>query len=110
MALVNRTASAAAVGLAILIGSGLSGTSAQAAYVVTMTQEGNNVVATGSGTIDLTDLSFLSSNSNPSLIIPIDNELILGPTTLTPYDYFGFFGDAPSLLPPGITPPSAAPA
>jgi hypothetical protein len=34
---------------------------AQAAYVVTLTQEGPNVVALGSGTINTTDLTFYYS-------------------------------------------------
>lgn len=37
---------------AMLIGAGLSLPSAQAGYVVDLTQQGSNVVATGSGTIE----------------------------------------------------------
>lgn len=36
---------------------------AEAAYIVTMEQVGSNVVATGSGSIDLTSLSFVGSTS-----------------------------------------------
>lgn len=46
---------------AILISAGLAARPAQAAYVVTLEQEGANVVATGSGTLDLTGLSFNAS-------------------------------------------------
>jgi hypothetical protein len=67
MTLVNRIAGAAAVGGAIMIGSGLSVPLAQAGYIVTLEQAGNNVVATGSGTIDTTGLSFLQSASNPGI-------------------------------------------
>jgi hypothetical protein len=35
---------------------GLSAVPARAAFVVDLTQQGSDVVATGSGTIDLTDL------------------------------------------------------
>lgn len=56
MELAKRWVGAAAIGAALLIG--LSAPSAQAAYVVDLTQQGSDVVATGSGTIDLTDLSF----------------------------------------------------
>jgi hypothetical protein len=47
----------ASIGAAILIG--LSASSAQAGYVVDLTQTGGNVVATGSGAIDLTGLSLI---------------------------------------------------
>jgi hypothetical protein len=43
----------AADGVAILIGFGLAAAPAQASYVVSLVQEGANVVATGSGSIDL---------------------------------------------------------
>jgi hypothetical protein len=52
-----RIAGTAAFGAALLIGAGLSASPAQAAYVVTLTQEGPNVVASGSGTINTTDLT-----------------------------------------------------
>ena len=47
----------ASLGAAMLIG--LSAPSAQAGYVVDLTQQGSNVVASGSGAIDLTGLIFL---------------------------------------------------
>ena len=53
----TRFASAAALGMAVLIGCGVA-PPAQAGYVVMLTQEGGDVVATGSGPIDLTGLSF----------------------------------------------------
>jgi hypothetical protein len=52
----------ASIGAAILIG--LSAPSARAGYVVDLTQQGSNVVATGSGPIDLTGLSFDGSLIN----------------------------------------------
>jgi hypothetical protein len=48
----------------MLIGFSLSATSAQAGYIVTLSQEGPNVVGTGSGTIDTTDLTLLRSVNN----------------------------------------------
>jgi hypothetical protein len=44
---------AGALGGAMLIGSGLSAPSAEAGYVETLTQVGSNVVATGSGPIEM---------------------------------------------------------
>jgi hypothetical protein len=59
---MKRISSAMAIGVAMLIGPNLP---AQAGYVVTLEQVGNDVVATGSGTIDLTGLFFLPNNSGP---------------------------------------------
>jgi protein with PEP-CTERM/exosortase system signal len=47
--------------LAVATACGLSIRTAQAGYIVTLQQVGPNVVATGNGAIDLTDLSFLNS-------------------------------------------------
>jgi hypothetical protein len=54
-------ATAAVAMPAMLIGSGLYAPPAQAAYTVTLTQQGTSVVASGNGTIDLTDLTFKSA-------------------------------------------------
>jgi PEP-CTERM motif-containing protein len=67
----RRIASASALGVAMFAICGVSGPPARAAYLVTLSQEGPNVVATGSGTIDLAGLSFdyvlpLLSSINPS--------------------------------------------
>ena len=48
---------AVAMGIALLIGFGLVAPAAQAAYIVNLLQEGSDVVASGSGTIDLAGLS-----------------------------------------------------
>jgi hypothetical protein len=50
--------SALATGLAIAITCGVSAPRTQAGYIVTLQQLGPDVVATGSGAIDLTGLSF----------------------------------------------------
>src|ERR1700722_11813304 len=55
----NRMVGASVIGAAMLIG--LSTPPAQAGYVVDLTQQGPNVVATGSGPIDLTGLSLAGS-------------------------------------------------
>jgi hypothetical protein len=57
---------AAAIGVAMLSGYGLSAPPAQAGYVVDLTQQGSNVVATGSGAIDLTGLGLLPLSSSGS--------------------------------------------
>jgi hypothetical protein len=50
-----------AAAIALLIVSGVAAPPAEAGYVVDLTQVGTDVVATGSGTIDLTDLSSAGS-------------------------------------------------
>jgi len=46
---------------ALLIGCGFSASSAWAGYIITLEQVGPNVVATGSGAIDLTGLTFYAN-------------------------------------------------
>ena len=58
----NRMVGASAIGAAMLIGSCTP--SAQAGYVVDFTQQGSNVVASGSGSIDLTGLTFYGEYVN----------------------------------------------
>jgi len=62
--IMTRTASAAALGAALLIGTGLSAPPAEAGYVLKLTEQGDNVVATGSGAIDLTGLNPLLLDSS----------------------------------------------
>jgi hypothetical protein len=73
----TRFPSAAALGMAVLIGCGVA-PPAQAGYVVTLTQEGGDVVATGSGPIDLTGLSFVTSGSATSGMLPLGGEITTG--------------------------------
>ena len=58
--------------LAIVVAWLLSVRPAQAGYTVTLQQVGPNVVATGSGAIDLTGLTFNSSTSSSPEIHPAD--------------------------------------
>jgi hypothetical protein len=80
MGLANRIAGA----VAILIG--LSVSSAQAGYIVDLTQQGSDVVATGSGTIDLTGLSFQFSFTPVTFLSPIIGFVVTGP--LSEVDYY----------------------
>jgi hypothetical protein len=86
-----RIAGTAAFGAALLIGAGLSASPAQAAYVVTLTQEGPNVVASGSGTINTTDLTFVGAGSvKDSVIIPDLPLIDTGPAaSTTTSEYLG---------------------
>ena len=69
----NRIAGAAA----ILIG--LSAPPAQAGYIVDLTQQGSNVVASGSGAIDLTGLSFFLTLNEAAFIGPSTALVYAGP-------------------------------
>ncbi len=71
MTVVSRIAgAAAALGAALLLGSGLSAPPAWAGYVVTLKEVGSDVVATGSGPLDLTGLEPSGVNFSTAAIIP----------------------------------------
>jgi hypothetical protein len=72
------TSSARWMMVSALFAFALGGTS-QAGYVVNLTETGGDVVATGSGTINLTDLSFnIGSGGFPPVIIPNVGEALFG--------------------------------
>jgi PEP-CTERM motif len=66
----------AAIGGTMLIG--LCAPSAEAGYVVDLTQEGADVVATGSGAIALTGLTFVAAYPNLPQIIPVSGFILTG--------------------------------
>jgi hypothetical protein len=74
----------AGIGAAMLIG--LSAPSAQVGYVVDLTQQGSNVLATGSGAIDLTGLGFFESLSEEAELLPDFGVIFTGPTSATVVD------------------------
>ena len=83
-----RIARAAALGVATLIGAGLSSPPARAAYTVTYEQEGSNVVASGMGTIDLAALSIFENASAEASMAPFEGILDTGPTSYTLVDEY----------------------
>jgi hypothetical protein len=89
MTFAKRIAGAVALGMGMLIGSGLS---SQAGYVVTLEQQGPNVVATGSGPIDLTGLSSgFVDGFNRANIEPGIAQILTGPTSEVLQEQFGGF-------------------
>jgi hypothetical protein len=79
--------------LAIATISLLSVQPARAGYIVTLQQVGSNVVATGSGAIDLTGLSFGGGGTDESGMGPSQGFIFTGPFSATPTDvYTGFSG------------------
>src|SRR5215831_9232502 len=87
MTFAKRIAGAVALGMGMLIGSGLS---AQAGYIVTLEQQGPNVVANGSGPIDLTGLTggFIDGN-NTANIEPFNGQILTGPSFSVTLEQFG---------------------
>jgi hypothetical protein len=84
---MNRTAILAAI--VLLIGLGPSAPPAQAGFIVTVLQQGANVVATGSGTLDLTDLTFFGLGEGfLALMAPNEGTLQTGPATLDNGDIY----------------------
>ena len=61
----------------------------QAGYIVTLQQAGSNVVATGSGAIDLTGLNFgITLTNGQALIVANEAQIFTGPTSLTSFDLY----------------------
>jgi hypothetical protein len=79
MMFLKEASGAVALGMAVLIGFGLVTPAAQAGYVVTLEQLGRNVVATGSGPIDLTGLSSVGPGLSGARVFPNGAEIITGP-------------------------------
>ena len=91
----NRMVGASAIGAAMLIGLSAS---ARAAYVVDLTETGGNVVATGSGAIDLTGLESNVLTGGMAFLNPSLGAIRTGPPPFTPIEGYdavnGFTGPA----------------
>jgi hypothetical protein len=92
---------AMAATLAIVIMCGLSVRPAQAGYIVTLQQVGSDVVATGSGPIDLTGLTQVGNGSGgDSLVIPGTGWIETGPASGNGFDLYRLV-TGPSSFGPG---------
>jgi hypothetical protein len=82
------------VALATTIALILSVPPARAGYIVTLEQVGSDVVATGSGAIDLAGLTLaFSDGTNKAKLTPSEASITTGPAADTPTDgYDGFSG------------------
>jgi hypothetical protein len=67
-----------------------AGSPAQARYVVTLQEVGPNVVATGSGTIDLTGLTLLGSGLYRAEMVPSLAFIVTGPANFVMADAYFF--------------------
>lgn len=88
------SARATALGVSILIGACVSVPSAQAAYTVTLLQQGPDVLATGSGSINLTGLFFVGSGTGDKAGVSGGlGIIVVGPVPFQPADgYAGYAG------------------
>jgi hypothetical protein len=84
----------------------LTAGTAQASFITTIQQQGADVVASGSGTLDLTGLSVIGGSIQGSVISPATGQLILGPTSPASVTIFGgvFSGPASFGSGGGVTP------
>ncbi len=85
---------------------------AQAAYIVTLEQVGSNVVATGSGTIDLSGLSYVETSAQVVEIVPTIAFINTGPTVPGEpsqpdglQDFYTGFTPGPESFGPGFATP-----
>jgi hypothetical protein len=74
---------------AALAGALLASPSAEATFTVTFSEQGNNVVAIGTGSIDTADLTFNSSGGIAEFVAPQYPSVLLGPpNTFPPVNIF----------------------
>ena len=93
MKFVKRIGGETAIGVAMMFGFGLFAPLAQAAYFVTLAQQGSDVVASGGGTIDLTDLVAGASGATSANMSPLFGNILTGLVTLAVIDlYSGITG------------------
>jgi hypothetical protein len=91
MELMNQIVRAAGIGAVILVG--LSAPPALAGYIVDLTQKGSNVVATGSGALNLIGLTHAGPGGGEAFMNPGFGVIGTGPVSFEPSDvYTGFTG------------------
>ena len=83
MKFAKRIRGALAIGVAMMSGGGLPAPPAQAAYIVTLQQQGRDVVATGAGTLDTTDFGEGVSDTDQARMNPMSGSILIGPATTT---------------------------
>ena len=79
----------ATVGAATLSVAAALSPSAHAAYTLTFLQQGPDVVATGGGSFDLTDLTLAVGISSRALVFPVAGTTWTGPAASTDGDVYG---------------------
>jgi hypothetical protein len=108
MFLFKRFALLTATCLAAAGGAGLLAPPARAEFIISIQQSGPNVVVTGSGTINTTDLYHLSSSSQSAIIAPYIGYVAVGPSSGVSDDpYIAVGGTAPVFGTGGYSFPSS---
>ena len=79
MTFVKRIAGVLALGPAMMFCGGLPAPPAQAAYTLTLQQQGSDVVATGAGTLDTTDFGEGVSYNDQARMNPMSGSILTGP-------------------------------
>src|SRR3954471_16477559 len=87
MTFLKQISGAAALGMALLLGSGSIAFPAQAGYVVTLKEQNGNVVAIGSGPLDLTGLEPSGVNLGGAGMAP-PGFIATGPTDSTGFNQY----------------------
>jgi hypothetical protein len=105
-----RTRKIAAVGALAALGFAIGvAPRAEAAFIATIEQIGSNVVVTGSGSLDLTGLTFLDTGGTTSGIDPAASVLSIGPAGSVPTDvYRGSINGPSNFGSGGIAQPSSS--
>jgi hypothetical protein len=100
-----RSSKSAVIGLIVglLVGCGFSVSPAWAGFTVTLMQQGSNVVATGSGALDLTGLTLRTTEVSYSFMIPAGSQINTGPAfpNYVPIDVYGGNITGPTNFGPG---------
>ena len=89
---MNQFGRIASWGVAILLAGAVFSRNAEATFTVNVDEVGPNVVATGSGTIDLTGLNLISPAPASSIVVPSLGIIILGTSPGTVDAYTGVTG------------------
>jgi hypothetical protein len=97
---VKRICRLAALGVAMLVGVGLCARPAQATFIETITQVGSNVVVAGSGTLNLSGLTYDESFTGQyPFIFPNLPAIVTGAKgSVDAYGHVGEFTTAPTSL------------
>ncbi len=72
--------------------------SARAAFILTITESGNDVLVTGSGTIDLTELTYLGNGDQVSIMTPSEGVVYNGSGG---FEVYGWISSDPFSFGPG---------
>ncbi len=94
--MLRRFGALATIGLGMLGGASLFATQGQAAFIATIEQVGPNVVVTGSGSLDVTGLSFEGAGADVSGIFPAVAAIGIGSPNSDPADEYGGLISGPS--------------